>query len=410
LLLKSILVRGFAAGCVMILAGCGAISKDGPYTDTVNSEAAVTLDAPKGSGEYALINLTPQTVQVANSTTMDLSPAFSTFSDARPSAQALLAVGDVVTLTIFEATTGGLFFPADTNAGASSRQGNYVQVPNQEVDASGYIAAPFAGRIKVAGKTPLQVGTEIERKLADRAIEPQVIVSIADRRSSSISVLGELSGLNQLQRFQIDPSGIDILGAIARAGGPKYPAYETLVTLKRGGAEQQATLTNIITHPTQDVPLVAGDVVYLSHKPRIFLVLGATPSPGSVGGINNRRFNFDDDSETLIEAVAKSGGLDDARADPRWVYLFRLESRATLHSMGVELPGNDALVPTVYTVSMARSDGFFLSNSFLMRNADVIYVPNAPITDLNKFLSVFRNLTGPIYDVGNASANFNTIK
>jgi hypothetical protein len=35
-----------------------------------------------------------------------------------------------------------------------------------------------------------------------------------------------------------------------------------------------------------------------------------TPSPGSIGGTNDRRFTFEDEEMTLAEALAKAGGLD----------------------------------------------------------------------------------------------------
>ena len=35
------------------------------------------------------------------------------------------------------------------------------------------------------------------------------------------------------------------------------------------------------------------------------MVLGATLSPGSIGGTNNRRFTFDNDTMSLTEALAQ---------------------------------------------------------------------------------------------------------
>ncbi len=54
---------------------------------------------------------------------------------------------DVVSVTIFESQSGGLFIPAD----AGSRAGNFVTIPNQTVDRNGTITVPYAGRVRASG-------------------------------------------------------------------------------------------------------------------------------------------------------------------------------------------------------------------------------------------------------------------
>ena len=74
-----------------------------------------------------------------------------------------------------------------------------------------------------------------------------------------------------------------MLGAIARAGGPKYPAYETYVTVQRGGRTDRALLSAIGDNPRQNIELQPGDAIYVSHEPRYFLTLGATGIAQSIG-------------------------------------------------------------------------------------------------------------------------------
>ena len=64
-----------------------------------------------------------------------------------------LGIGDVVSITIFEAEVGGLFVPGD----AGARPGNFVTLPNQIVDSNGNITVPYAGTIRAAGRTPSEV-------------------------------------------------------------------------------------------------------------------------------------------------------------------------------------------------------------------------------------------------------------
>lgn len=389
-----ILARSLAAAC-LVAAGtaCTVTPRDGPIASTVRASADVTVEPSPETMSYALVSLSPTSLAATNRSTTASIPAFSHFLNRGRASQARIAPGDVLAITVFEASTGGLFLPNESG----SRNGNFVQVPNQQVDASGSINAPYAGTIRAAGMTPDEVGTEIAHRLSKRAIEPQVVVSIAERRGNDISVLGDV---NLPTRFSLDPGGIRVLGAVARAGGPRNPAFETLITVQRGARTEQALMTSLVKSPNQNIQLAAGDVVYVSREPKIFITLGATLPPGSVGGINNRRFSFDNDNMTLAEAIAKSGGLDDARADPTAVFIYRMEARRTLAEMGVDVSKYAGdLVPTIYTADLNRADGMFLSNSFFMRNRDIIYVSTAPSTELNKFLGLTRNTTGAFYDL-----------
>ena len=79
------------------------------------------------------------------------------FPDRRGPSEIRFGVGDTVSVTMFEAAAGGLFIPAD----AGVRPGNYVTLPNQQVDTQGNITVPYAGAIKAQGRTAVQVQASI---------------------------------------------------------------------------------------------------------------------------------------------------------------------------------------------------------------------------------------------------------
>jgi protein involved in polysaccharide export with SLBB domain len=72
-----------------------------------------------------------------------------------------LGIGDVVSVTIFEAGPGGLFVPNEPGA----RPGNFVTLPNQVVDTNGNITVPFAGTIRALGRTQSEVQEAINEAL-----------------------------------------------------------------------------------------------------------------------------------------------------------------------------------------------------------------------------------------------------
>ncbi|MCK4608131.1 MAG: polysaccharide biosynthesis/export family protein [Gammaproteobacteria bacterium] len=84
------------------------------------------------------------------------------------------------------------------------------------VDAHGYIYFPYAGRIKVTGKTPGQVQAILTQKLAKYIQAPKVSVRVAVFRSQRINIIGEVMkpGTQYLTNRPLT-----ILDAINAAGG-----------------------------------------------------------------------------------------------------------------------------------------------------------------------------------------------
>ena len=93
-----------------------------------------------------------------------------------------------MSVSIFEAAAGGLFIPSE----AGVRPGNFITIPNQNVDENGNISIPYAGNIRAKGRTKVEVQSSIVNALKDRAIEPQVVVTLVEQRTSLISVLGDV--------------------------------------------------------------------------------------------------------------------------------------------------------------------------------------------------------------------------
>ncbi len=386
-------VLGSALVLSQILAGCAGLTpQDTPNNISVRSNAQVTAVADEKIG-YALVSLNPTVLHATNSMTAGSLGSLASLGGGGKGGDVTIGIGDIVTVTVFEAAAGGLFIPRE----AGTRSGNFVEIPRQQVDQSGSITVPYAGTIKVSGLTARAVSVIIRDRIKDRAIDPQAVVSVAEQRGNQISVLGEVGAP---LRFAIDPGGIRILGAIARAGGPRSPAYETVVSVKRGSRVVKQMMSDIIKRPSDDIFLAPGDVVYLSREPRFFLVLGSTPSPGSIGGSNNRRFTFENDRMTLAESLAKAGGLDGTRADSKSVFVLRAESRKMLENAGVDtstIPGER--VPTVYTLDFSKPDGMFLANSFYVRDRDVVFVSEAPSQELIKALNVVSPVTSSVYNI-----------
>lgn len=346
--------------------GCSYFPAQGPYTvDVVSAKHA---DPDKV--QYVLIQTTPAIL--AQTQTYSPPSLGQILRDRRPPPVLNLGIGDIVGVTIFEAAAGGLFIPQE----AGARAGNFVAIPNQEIDNAGFIAVPYAGQVPAADRTLKQVQATIEERLRNRAIEPQAVVTLVEGRSNQVSVTGEV---NVSIRFPITKAGDKLLDAVARAGGPKYPAYESYLTLKRGARVYKVYLNDIVSNKSNNVYLQPGDTIVVSREFRSFMALGATGQNG--------QFNFDNETLTFAQAMGKSGAILDARGDPEDTFLYRLEPKALVAAMGYDVtPYITPMVPVIYRFNMREPDGFFLASKFQMRDQDVIFVSNSIIADVTKFL------------------------
>src|SRR5580704_7089731 len=141
-----------------------------------------------------------------------------------------IGIGDTLSISIWEAAGGGLFGTSPTDhVSAGSRN---VTIPEQLVGQDGGITVPFAGRVPASGRRPVEVQKTIEERLAEKAIEPQVIVTVTRSVTNSVTVSGEVVGG---ARVPLSLKGDRLLDLIAAAGGAKTPVYETFVRLSRDG-------------------------------------------------------------------------------------------------------------------------------------------------------------------------------
>lgn len=290
-----------------------------------------------------------------------------------------IRAGDVLTISMWEAPPALLFGGTGdiTNATGSKE----VKLPEQMVDTQGQITIPFLGKVNVVGKSPQQVQDIIMRGLARKANQLSAIVGIGKNNSSTVTVVGEV---NNSLRMPLTGRGERILDAVAAAGGTKYPSGKVTVQLNRNGRTVDMPLDAIINDARQNVVLQAGDVVSVNYQSKSFTVLGAT--------VKNDEVNFESNGISLMQALARSGGLNDNRADSRGVFVFRYETPEMLTNDQISRVPPEYVragrVPVVYRLNLKDPLNYILAQHFPIKNQDVVYVSNAPATEFAKFLNM----------------------
>lgn len=375
--------------CLILLAltACNSLPSAGPGSGSFSRQSEEHIGTStdgEDSLPFVLVDVDRKILEALKDQE-DTSYFKGTFTDRSAPADMVIGVGDTIRVTIFEAAGGGLFVPT----GGTVNDGNSVAIPDQEVDQRGIVTIPYAdkdgdgGLIKVSGRTTVEVQTDIQQRLMNRALEPQVIVTLVKRTSNLYSMIGDI---NQPGRFPLTQAGLRILDAISVSGGPKGSDYNTIVTLQRSGSSASARLSTLLTEAENNIFVQPNDVIALKKEERYYNVLGAMR-------VNNR-LPFDADKLMVADAVAKAGGLNGEMAEAATVVVLRREEPKSLEAMGVKVANfKDAEpIPTVYRFNFTSPSGMFLAQKMDLRNNDVVYVSNHPFTDATKLFGVFRDV------------------
>ena len=83
--------------------------------------------------------------------------------------------------------------------------------------------------------------------------------------------------------------------------------------------------------------------------------------------------------------------MNDNRSDPQGVFVFRYEVAPIARCSARAAPWStaDVLTPIVYRLNLTDANSLFLEQGFRIANRDLIYVSNAPSTDVQKVFNIF---------------------
>lgn len=369
-----------------LLCGCASLPTSGP-----DSEAVLAGSVQDGAVRYEAIEVTPEVTALLRLRTL---PSLSSaFGDYRPPTDLRIGVGDVVSITIWEAAAGGLF-SAPLVAERLSPGSKSATIPEQVVGRDGALTVPFAGRIRVVDQTVAQVQKTIEDALSGMAIKPQVLVQVVRPVSKSVTVTGEVvTGA----RVPLTMKGDRLLDVIASTGGIRSPVNEMFVQLHREGRTVRVAMARIVKDPRENIFMRPDDVVTLVRDPQKVVAYGATE--------RNAEILFESESMTLAEGLARSGGLLDSRADPAGVFVMRHEDKSIVRALRPDSPllGERSSIPVVYRINLRDPNGFFLAQAFPLFPQDIIYVSNSSGVEVQKamqFLSLFTGSAASGVTVG----------
>lgn len=369
------------------LGGCasGFIPEGGPSQVAASQNAVAQVGSVQDQAKLPFVLIAP---------TLELASALPGEPDrfgslpAHRKTEVTAKIGDVMLVTIFEAGSGGLFTSPQA-AGNSGGGGNFINLPAQQIDRNGEISVPYAGQVRVVGKSLSAVQKEIEGKLSQRAIEPQVVLTVQEDRASQVSVIGSVKSGGQ---FPVRNSPMRILDAVAKAGGPDGNSRSMEVVLQRGSHTSRVSMRRLVLDPASNASVLPGDTIFVQPVSRSINVFGATGE--------NLRVDIDADRMTLTDALGRAKGFNDARADISSIFVLRMEDRRLIPANTDNLVHfTSTTVPTVYQIRYDTPGGIFVGNQFKIRHGDVVYISNAAGTQLRKLLELVGLVTRPAREI-----------
>ncbi len=308
------------------------------------------------------------------------------FSDAFRNAGLLgsdtINPGDTLGLTIWENVDDGLL---------SAETANSTALEEVQVDGSGFIFVPYAGRIRAAGNTPERVRQIITAKLEDQTPDPQVEVRRLAGDGSTVSLVGAVGGQGV---YAIERPTRTLSAMLARAGGITIQPEIAQITVVRGTHKGKVWFQDLFKTPHFDIALRGGDRILIEEDTRSFTALGATGTQA--------RVPFDSQVISAVEAIAQVGGLLATSADPTGVFVLRNEPAEIANQV---LGRNDLIGEQrmVYVLDLTEPNGMFMARDFVIRDQDTLYVTQAPFTQWNTAISALTGSLGAVSTLSTAA-------
>jgi polysaccharide export outer membrane protein len=283
-----------------------------------------------------------------------------------------VGVGDVLNITVWDHPE--LTIPAGQFRSAGET-GNVVH-------PDGTIFYPYVGKVPVEGKHVTQIRDLITQKLGKYIEAPQIDVSVAAYRSQKVFVSGAVM---QPANLPITNVPLTLLDALNACGGmsPDADWRSVVLTTKANNGADKEVLDLYALYQQGDMSqnrlLGPNDIVHVPRNDglKVFVM-------GDVVKADTQR--IDRSGLTLAEALNNSGGINQASASAKGIFVLRASE------------AEDKLVD-VYQLDASVGSLLVLSTQFELQPLDIVYVTSAPMARWNKVISQFLPTIRGIYEI-----------
>jgi polysaccharide export outer membrane protein len=213
-------------------------------------------------------------------------------------------------------------------------------------------------------------------------------VTRVESAGDSVTLMGEVRNTG---RIMLAPNNDRLLDVIATAGGITRSSGDVEVAVVRGTMSAHESFADLLRTPADNIRLAPRDQVRLLYAPRKYSTFGALA--------HNAQVPIENESVSLAGAISRAGGLDPSAADGAYVLVFRFERPVVAAALGLTLPPSSRGVPIVYRLNLRDPEGYFVANNFEVRPDDLLYVPQARISQARQFIDLVDQASEVAYNV-----------
>lgn len=278
------------------------------------------------------------------------------------------------------------------------------------VSPAGDLTLPVVGKLKAAGRRPEDIAAEVREGLASRLQlqHPQIALIVKEYAPQYAYIHG---GVRQPKDVLLPRDrALTLSQAVAMAGGLTEDAAPAKVRVVRSlGADGRLELTvDLLSfmgggRPELDLPLVAGDSVYVPQERNGIFVVGGVVKPGYVDLTSFAAPHRGWQPITASQALSLAGGLQDGALASRARVLRAKEGESAPQVIPVDLEaliagraGADARLAPGDTLFVPYGQGVFVLGS-VEHGGQVFPPPGGPLT-VTKAISMaggFARLASP---------------
>ncbi len=360
----------------LALSACVSLPSNGPTAMQVRKGVAKSAAAAL---PYTIVPINANTVpQLRRSDGVGIAALEALAMEQPPARADLIRRGDTLSISVFE--VGVSLFgagPAGLVAEPIRTPSAVTQTFTIQVSEDGQVILPYIGAVNAAGSYPEILADTIKQRLRRVSESPAVLINLVDSVENVVYVGGVIS---KSGRYRLTSAHERLLDVLSLAGGSPIDINELQLNLVRGDRAITVPLNQISARDPANIPLMAGDRIELVRVRQSYTVFGATDKVSQVP--------FEAKTVSLAEAVARVSGPSDSRANPRGVFIFRLEKDK-----------DGAMTATVYQLDMMSPQTYFLAQMFPMQDKDVILFANSPGNAIQKFFGLINQLSSPALSV-----------
>ena len=216
------------------------------------------------------------------------------------------------------------------------------------IDSDGSFPFEFLGRVKAEGMTTAQIEAHLAKALGDGYLRnPQVSVEVAEYRSQSVFVTGEVRAPNKYSL----PGNSTLMDVLTLAGSvtPSAGNWVQITHARKGGEptgtsgsgayDMRVNLRDIQTGKAQNIKMQDGDTIFVPKAERVWVV----------GQVRNPQGVVYEEGMTVFEAIAAAGGITEKGSNNR-IEIVRIENgqRKSLDAKQTDVlkPGDQVNVRT----------------------------------------------------------------